>query len=356
MAFFSWVGSQQRLSNASLTVLVQAISPNDQDQLLWDVFFPRQDVPSVVVDTITPVIATRWVADRREWNSRGRYIPQEYPGTGELEMVPIESYFKVAEREIQHLRERVGTNQELFQRLVGVDIPDRTATLARANYRRIEVDTFNAWATGQISVRNPQTGAVYTAAYGMDATRWATEAPAWTGGSGGTAYSKFITWLLAGIDRGITIGGAMMRLSTREAIRTSAPNVAFPLNTTLPPMLSDVEKRISDEIGADFRFYLNERHVDIFTTSGLVTTATKLWPANTVAVVPAGEVVGYNAFAPVARAFDISEAAPEAEIDLNGMIAYTETAGNGRELTVESQVNALPVPLERNIWVTNAGI
>lgn len=356
MAFFSWVGAEQRLSNAALTVLVQAISPNDQDMLLWDVFFPRQDVPSVVVETITPLIATRFVSDRREWNARGRFIPLEYPGTGELEMVPIEAYFKLAEREIQHLEEQAYGNMEMFQRLIGVQIPDRTEGLARANLRRIEMDTFNSWATGQISVRNPVTGTLYTASYGFDVTRYQTAGVAWTGGAGGTAYNNLMTWLLAGIDRGMTISGIMTRLSTREAIRQSAPNVAFPISTTIPPTLSDVEKRISDEIGADFRFYLNERHVDPFPTGGLTTTATKLWPATTIAVVPAGEVVGFNAFAPVARAFEISRADPEAVIDVNGMVAYTETANNGRELTVECQVNALPVPLERNLWVMNAGI
>jgi hypothetical protein len=356
MAFFSWVGAEQRLSNAALTVLVQAISPNDQDQLLWDVFFPRQDVDSVVVETITPLIATRFVSDRREWNARGRFIPQEFPGTGELEMVPIEAYFKLAEREIQNLEETAYANEALFQKLLGVQIPDRTEGLARANLRRIELDTFNAWSLGQVSVRNPVTGTLYTASYGFDVTRYTTAGPAWTGGVGGTAYNSLLTWLLAGIDRGMTIQGVMLRLSTREAIRTSAPNMAFPVNTNIPPVLADVEKRLSDEIGAEFRFYLNERHVDVFATGGLATTVTKLWPALTVAVVPAGETVGFQAYAPVARAFDISRTSPEAEIDVNGMIAYTETAGNGRELTVECQVNAMPVPLERNIWVINAGI
>lgn len=359
MAFFSWVGAEKRLSNASLTVLVQAVSPTDQDLLLWDVFFPRQNVPSVKIDTITPLLATRWTSDRREWNGRGRYIPQEYPGTAQLEMVPIEAYFKLSEREIQQLEEAgAGGGNDQFRRLVGVDIPDRTETLAQANYRRIEVDTFNAWATGSVSVRNPVTGTLYTASYGFDATRYTVQAPVWTGGTGGTAYSKFMLFLQAAIERGIPVGGAMMRLSTREAIRTSAPNTAFPTAAagTFSPILADVESRIQQELGVDFRFYLNERHVDVFPTGGIATSQAKLWPANTIAIVPSGEKIGYNAFAPVARAFEISRAAPEARIDVNGMTAYTETANNGRELTVECQVNALPVPIETNVYVTNAGI
>lgn len=359
MAFFSWVGAERRLSNAALTVLVQAVSPNDQDVLLWDAFFPRRDVPSVKIDTITPVVATRWTADRREWNARGRYIPQEFPGTAQLEMVPIESYFKISEREIQDMEERnLGANAEQFRRQIGVDIPPRTEQLALANYRRIEVDTFSAWSTGNISVRNPVTGALYTASFGFDTARYQVASPAWTGGTGGTAYDKFMTWLRSAIEAGIPVGGAMMRLSTREAIRTSAPNTAFPTAApgTFSPILADVESRIQQELGVDFRFYLNERHVDVFPDGGITTSQAKLWPAHTIAIVPAGDVVGYNAFAPVARAFEISRANPEAKIDVRGMTAYTETANNGRELTVECQVNALPVPLETNVWVIDAGI
>jgi hypothetical protein len=127
----------------------------------------------------------------------------------------------------------------------------------------------------------------------------------------------------------------MMRLSTREAIRQSAPNLAFPVATNISPVLSDVEARIQDETGADFRFYTNERTVDEFTDGGIVTAQTKLWPQHVVAAVPAGEVVGFNAFAPVARAGEMSRTVPEAKIDRNGMAVFLESANNGRELTVE---------------------
>ena len=357
MAYFDWVAQSERLSNVDLTVLVQAINPYDTDQLMWDVFFPRQDVPSVKLDNITPVIPTRFVADRREWNARGRQIPQEYPSTSELEMVPIEAWFKMGEREIQSLTERTLGNEALFRQLVQVSIPDRTRMLAQANYRRIEVDTFNAWSNGSITSRNPVTGNTVTMSFGFASSRYQTAAPAWTGGSGGTAYANFVTWLKDAYQAGIVIGGAMMRLATAEAIRTSAPNTAFPYaGSTIPALLSDVESRIQQETGSGFRFYINERHVDIFPDGGIATTAVNLWPQHVVAVVPAGEIVGYNAFAPVARAFELATIAPEAKIDVNGMVAYSETANAGRDLTVECQVNALPVPLETRVWVIDAGI
>ena len=362
MAYFHWVGREAALANANYTVIAQAINPNDDGNLLWDVFFPRRNVPSVKISTLTSLIPKKYTSDRREWNARGRYIPQEFPGTAELEMVPIEDYFKLGEREIQAIEERAGnrvaagTGVAEFINEIGINFEDRVIALVQANYRRVEVDCFNAWTNGQVTARNPTTGATYTMSYGLDTTRYQTAAPAWTGGSSGTAYTKFVQWLLDGFDRGVQIAGAMMRLATREAIRASAPNLALPPGSTQAPILADVESRIQDETGTDFRFYTNERTVDIFATAGLATTATKLWPTGVVAVVPAGESVGYSAFAPVARAGEISRAVPEARIDRNGMAVFVESANNGRELTTEAQLNQLPIVDETRIWVIQAGI
>jgi hypothetical protein len=148
----------------------------------------------------------------------------------------------------------------------------------------------------------------------------------------------------------------MMRTSSRESIRASAPNLAFPLATNITPTLADVERRISDELGTDFRFYTNERTLDLFDDGGIATTQTKVWPAQTVAVVPAGEAVGYSAFAPVARAGEMSRAVPEARIDRNACAVFLESANGGRDLTVEAQINMMPIPDENRVWVINAGI
>lgn len=365
MAFFHWVGREAALANADFTVLAQAVPPNDDGQLLWDVFFPRRNVPSVRLTTLTSLIPKRYVSDRREWNARGRYIPQEFPGTAELEMVPIEDFFKFGEREIQAIEEQTGgagvianptPGVRAFIDQIGIDWNSRVEALVLANYRRIEVDCMNAWATGAVTARNPVTAATYTMSYNLDVTRYTTAGPAWTGGTSGTAYVNFVNWLLAGYDRGMQIGGAMMRLSTREAIRTSAPNLALLPGSTSAPILADVEARIQDETGMDFRFYTNERTVDIFGNAGIQTTQTKVWAAQTIAAVPVGESVGYTAFAPVARAGEVARAVPEARIDRNGMAVFVEAANNGRELTTEAQINALPVVDESRIWVINAGI
>lgn len=361
MPLFHWVGREALLASADYTVLAQAVSPNDDGQLLWDVFMPRRPVSSVKVRTLTQLIPRKFVSDRREWNARGRYIPQDFPGTAELEMIPIEDFFKLGEREIQDIEERLGGRAdsmgiEEFLAEVGIDFDSRVISLAQANYRRVEVDVMRAWALGTVTAMNPVSGATYSMSYGMSASRYQTAAPAWTGGAGGTAYQKFIDWLLAGYDVGMQIAGAMMRTSTREAIRTSAPNLAFPVATNIAPTLADVEARIQDETGSDFRFYTNERTVDTFNDGGVDTTATKIWPALTIAAVPAGEAVGFSAFAPVARAGEMSRAVPEARIDRNAVAVYLESAAAGRELTVEAQINMLPIPDENRCWVINAGI
>lgn len=362
MAYFHWVGREATLANANYTVLAQSINPNDDGALLWDVFFPRKNVPSVKINTLTSLIPKRYVSDRREWNARGRYIPQEFPGTAELEMVPIEDFFKIGEREIQAIEERLGNSApqnngaQEFINEIGIDFEDRVSALVHANYRRIEMDCFNAWTSGTVTARNPSTGATYTMTYGLDSTRYQVAAPAWTGTTAGTAYTKFVQWLLDGYDRGLQVAGAMMRLSTREAIRQSAPNLALVPGSGVAPILADVEARIQDETGTDFRFYTNERTLDVFGTAGLATTQTKVWPAQTIAVVPAGETVGYSAFAPVARAGELNRAVPEAKIDRNGMAVWVESANNGRELTTEAQVNQLPVVDESRLWVITVGI
>lgn len=367
MAFFSWVAGRESVLGAELTVRAQAQNPSDDGQLLWDIFFPRQDVPSVVINTITPLLGTRFVADRREWNGRGRFIPQEFPGTGQLEMIPIESYFNIGERELQSIVEmnvNISEGAAQFQSLVlpGIDVPKRTDGLVMANYRRIEVDAFAAWCTGQITAKNPVSGTTQTMSYGFGNTpigtsRYQTAGTAWTGTpSTGTAYANFITWLLEAQRAGVSIGGAMMRLATKEAIRTSAPNIANPLSD-VPPTTDALEQQISQEIGLGFKFYVNERTVDPFTANGIATTAgSNLWTAHKIAIVPAGERIGNMCFAPVVRAKTLQASVPEAAIDVRGMTVYPDASGNGRELTVECQVNALPVPDERNVYVIDAGI
>lgn len=341
------------MTAAALTVRAQAVPVNDQATLIWDILFPRQDVDSVKLRTITTAIY-RPVADRREWNARGRMIPLVTPRLDEIEMTPVESYFRIAEREIQELEERTFGNEALFRQIVGVDIPTRTEALASANYRRLEVDAMTAWALGQISARNPVGGETVTVSFGFDSSRYQTPA-AWTGGPGGTAYGNFLTWVREAQIMVGAISGVMLRQSTRLAIQTSAP-YPFALNTNVTINRAQLTDLIQQETGSPFQFVENERTADVMTDGGTTMVRTKLWPANHLAVIPQGGNVGYTAFAPVARAFQIARGNPNAGIDVRGQTAFTEVGNAGRDLTVECQGNMLPIPNEQSVYVADVGI
>lgn len=351
MNYFAWLAQEAALSNASLTVLAQAVSPTDQDQLIWDLFFPRENVDDFEFNTISDV-NWRPTADRREWNTRGRYIPIQTPATAKISLVPIESYFKVDEEELNKLLNRFNQNQALFRDLIGARIPDRVRQLTEANYRRIEVDAMTAWALNQITVKDPQSGATTTIGLQMDALRYQTAGTAWNNGAL-NAYDELLSWLASAQDSlGGPAEGVMLRLATYKEIQKDAPKGINGIMLTRKQLLEQVQ----EDTGFPFEFLINERHVDIFTDGGTNTTAVKVWPANVIAAIPPGGKVGRTAFAPVIRASEAATAAPDASIDINGMTAFTEVSNGGRELTTEVQVNALSVPDEPKCYVINVGV
>src|ERR1700741_853574 len=125
----SWIELVEELSPAALTVRAQALSPNDNGKLLWDVFFPRANVDSVDLKDIQ-TIDDRAVADRREWNARGRLIPVLTPEQREMSIVPIEGYGRIDEREMQKLMEGAFGNASIVEQQLMVRLPDRAMSLA----------------------------------------------------------------------------------------------------------------------------------------------------------------------------------------------------------------------------------
>jgi hypothetical protein len=348
----NWIQEAEELSPAALTVRAQALSPNDRGQLLWDVFFPRRNVDSVNLNDIV-TLDDRPAADRREWNARGRYIPVRTPTRRQMSIVPIEAYDKIEEQEMQRVAEAgLSANAETFRRLIGVRIPDRTDRLAMSDYRRLELDCFTAWATGTIVQRNPQDASkTVTASYGFDVARMQTATPAWNDGSV-NAYNEFLAWYQDGEDAVGAGAGAMLRRATLNAILADAPN----LGNSVAMTLAGLEQRVQDDLGRDFRFFINENSVDVFTDGGTAVTRTKVWPAEQVAFVPAGQVVGDAVFAPVVRAMEISGQVPGAGVDVRGVTIYHDAANAGRELTIEAQLNAAPRPDEQRVFVIDAGV
>ena len=354
-ADFGWVGAQEALTNESLTVVAQTVDPTDDGSLLWDSFFPRQDVDSVKFSEMTDV-DFRPAADRREWNMRGRNVPLVTPATKELEMVPIESYFGYDERAMQHLTERTLGNEALFQQIVGNQIPQRTEGLAQANWRRIELEAFEAWSQGTVTAMNPQKGTTQAMSFGFAAGRYQTAGTAWDDISL-NAYDELITWLEASIEFIGSFQGVALRLALLRELQRDAPNKFIPDSTLgLRVTKGQLEAQLSDDLGVPFQFYVIENMIDVFDDAGISYTRTKIWPAGVVAAVPVGERVGTTKFAQVARAVEMSRLVPQAKIDVRGVTVYHEAANGGRQLTVEAQLNAMSVPNEQNTWVMDTGV
>lgn len=348
---WAWIHAVEELSPAALTVLAQTVSPNDQDRLLWDIFMPRQNVDSTDLRDITPA-NFRPAADRRAWNARGRRIPTVTPKQRNLNIEPIESNFRIDEKEMDRLIARFNGNEAMIRDQIRVTVPQRTITLAEANYRRVELDMMQSWYDGKVTVRNPETNTTYDAEFDFADERMAEAGTAWSA-TGQRPYKEFIAWSIDAIQLVGPMAGVALRMAVRQMILDDAPMLAG----NVAMSLTNLEDRISQDLGSPFRFFLMEDTIDVFDDGGIKTTRVKKWrnPAK-IAAVPLDRRVGNVAFAPVARAVMLNNAIPDAHIDVRGCAVFPEAQNNGRELDVECQLNAFPVPDENRVAVFDTGI
>jgi len=349
MSTFDWMAAQADLSPVALTVRAQAISPDDRGNLSYTEFFPNREVPSVDLKDITS-LDRRAAADRREWNAPGRYIPMLTPQQREISMVPIEAYDKIEEKEMQKLAEGAFGNAAIIQKVIGADIPSRVDELVRSIYRRIELDTMTAWANGYIRQYNPQQGAYYEASFGFSASRLTTAGTAWNATA--SAYDAFIAWYLDASDLVGGGEGVLLRRATLNAILEDAPDLANGVKMNITQLAT----RVQQDLGEAFTFVINENQLDIFDDGGMAVTRTKVWPAQKVAVIPSGRMVGVIANAPVKRAMDLANTESQAGINQNGVVVFHFESNNGKELTIEAQKNAMPIPDEQKVAVIDAGV
>lgn len=341
-----WFQEIDELSPAMLTVRAQAVSPTDRGRLYWSGFFPRQNVDSVNLQDVT-TLDDRPTADRREWNQRGRHVPPRTPARREVNIVPIEAYDKIGEYEMQRLSERFSGNAAQMNNIMGVSIPDRVTRLALADYRRLDVDGFNAWLLGTITQRNPQNAAeTYAASFGFASGRIQTAGTAWDD-PGVDAYAELLAFGEDAIDTLGSLAGFAMRQNTLSAIQADAPDMPMGVSMTRAGLF----QRLQDDLGQAFFIQVIEDSVDVYDDGGITTTAAKVFAAGRVAAIPGDGRIGYSAFAPVLRAQEMARALPAEGIDTNGVTVYYDEAATGRELTIEAQLNAMPVPDEQRIFV-----
>ena len=347
------------LSAVALTIRAQTVSPTDDGKLLHDIFFPYKGVNGTDLKDVY-AIDYRPATDRRAWNAKGRYVPAPTPKQRAVSITPIEGYATINEQEMNELlglANQTSDPENTLVNLIGARLPDRVKAIALGNYRRYELDAFESWFKGTITQRNPQDASKFsTVSWAFDAGRIQTAATAWSD-AGLNAWNEFQSWLEDGLDAVGTMGGAMMRRSTFNAIRADAPTLINGEKYSTP----DLERLIQDSLSSDFSFYLNDRAVDVFNDGGTVTTRQKVVPAGGVALLPAGNVIGDGCFAPVYRADDLEGFADDSavvagDIDLRGNRVFHSKENNGRSATAEVQLNALAVPQEQSVWTINVGV
>jgi hypothetical protein len=308
---FDIISQLDALNGPALTIRAQALSELDPPdvELTWRGIAPRRDVDSVFLGEIFEV-DHRPVAERREWDARGKFIPVKSPRILQWSMLPISSYFHLSEYEMQRMLEQHRDNQERFLLAARARVTDRADTHAIAANLRVEVDFYNAWLNNQVDVMNPTDGSRRTVAINLNGARYPTED--WLNNN---AWEAFVNAAKDARNLVGPLAGCVMRTATLEKIQQDAPQ---PLAVRLT--MTELEQRIQQELGTGFTIREDERTVDIFDDTGVSTTRTNIFTAQKVAFVPRSNnsQIGWTYFTPNVLAMDLDPNIPDNTFDLRG--------------------------------------
>ena len=343
-------------SNVALTVIAQSIGIDDVDpagQYMFPVFFPFTDANSIDIAQLTQT-DFRPVAQLREFNAHGKEIPLPTPKITELTMVPREARNGIGEEELTRLEQTYDGNAALVQQQLMSRIPDRVRWLVESIYRGHEVQCAEAWTKGQITAKNPTSGATYVVSLGFDSGRLQTADTAWNDG-GTNAYNDLVAWyrdVLTDMDA----GGVVLSRLAFNAIQADAPNILDYGGNGVIASTSSIEARVQDAVGAPFRFVLNDTQVDAFTDGGSAYTRTRVWDESYVAAIPASGSVGASHRAGVASAYEALREDDNAPIDVRGVGVRKNDENKGKYIDLMATALWLGLPEERNVHTIDTGI
>ncbi len=350
-----WIKEIALLSAVALTAQAQVFGVNDIDpakQMLYPALYSEASIDSIVINEILN-LDERYVSDRRPWNARGRRIPMQVPKTTETTIVPIEAYDTLDELELTKLREKANHNLALFRDIVGNSIPARIKRLVAANHRRVEVDAIEAWAKGQITVRNSETGLTEVVSLGFGSSRYQVASTAWDDG-GEDAFVELVAFVKNAKNTFGQVRGVMLSQQVLDEITKDAPNNIPGINQAVEVTKGQLEEMLTKQFGHGFKFFVNERTADVFDNAGTAFTRTRVWPVGVVAAIPAGSAtIGTLYKAPSTRAMHIMAEAGGKSLEQQGMMVFPESTGNGRGLTIECQCNWIPLPNENWVYVVD---
>ncbi len=344
---FNWLDVIESLSATNLTIREQTRLAENPLDLRYRAIFPRISVGSVRLSTITTV-DFRPIGGRREWNAQGREVPEKLGPAREFEMVPINPTHHIDERQMQLLNE--SGYEELKRRGIIGAVESWPTRLADAAERQLEVDAFEAWYTGTITVMDPKTGTTVSVSLGFDQTStYPTPGSPWDD-PGEDAYLNMLLAIQAAQDKMGPIGAVRTRRAVISAIVADAPDGP----NGLRPTITSLQERVREEGFPDINLVIDERTYDAWTDGGSATTRTKYVPAGKMAFQPVGGSVGATYVAPVARAYDFLQGNNRSLA--NGVVIFRSAKNDGKTLLIEAQENAIPMPDEDKTYVVDTGV
>ena len=343
------------LTQSAITTVREQARLNNLDVdtfSVWQQFFPPVSVNSIKINEMR-VPDNRFVADRREFDADGRKIPVRTPTRVDMEMIPISTYFDYGERDLQLLGESRGADIDRVIQEIGVEIPARVTAHVDAVMRRVEMDTHQVWQTGEIMVRNPDTGSASTVSFEFDAQRYVTDD--FSGGN--NAYDKLLNHIRIAqrrVQGGVA--GALMTQAIRDKVLQDAPT---DINGNQIG-LQGVQELIQREVSQDFQLivadYSTAEVFDGQNESG--TTNRPYYTDGRLTFLPRGGQVGRMAGAPIIRAAQLNsvDTGGQTQVDIRNVAVFYQVQESGKYMKVETQLNWLPVPFEEFVYVVDTGI
>jgi hypothetical protein len=246
------------------------------------------------------------------------------------------------------MAEQMDGQQELIMDRIGARIPDRVDDNVDAVFRRVEMDAHKAWLDGEILVNNPEDGSTHTASFEFDSARYPSED--WGANNAYTSFLDHANKAQKRIRGGVA--GAILPDKVMTEILKDAPQGDNGLKMTR----REFRQRVEDELDQSFNIRIGDnRTADVFDGQGTATSETEYWQPGKVGFVPQGGRIGSTAFAPIARAYNYRADAGD-RVDVRQVAVFYVVKNEGKNLKVETQLNALPIPLEPFVYVVDSQI
>lgn len=346
MPGFDFLARIARLSAVNLTIREQTRLLENPLDLRYRALFPEVRSNSLKIRDLTKV-DFRPTGEYRAWNAQGRQIHEVLGPQVEWELLPVTAEHHIDERRLLELSLPDPTIRQLVDNGVINDVDSWATVLADSVERRLEVAAFQGWLTNQLTFMDPKTGSVVTAALGISALRYVTEATIWSNGAV-NAYDRFVFHATEAKRFNGTLGAARMRNTTMAEIVKDAPLGP----NGIRPTILNIEDRLREQ-NLDVTLIADERTYDKYTDGGNEYTTQFYVPTGKVAFQPADGSVGGTYTVPIIRA---KELVTNTKVNRNDVVVWYTEQNDGKTLKEEAERVAVPMVSEARTYVVDAGV